>query len=552
MEKVFVPANLSGIAEGLDFIEETLKAYKVKPKFIKESMLLSEESMVRLIDNAPVDGTIHIHVKKKGGLANVILSAPGIDMTGQSLADLGVNPDDVGRGNESAIRGILLKAYEDKMRYARKGKYNFINITVGMPEKVFAVKTLIALGVAFVTGAILQFALSDAAKTALDSYFFSPIGQIFINLLMLVAAPTVFFSIMVSVANYSSFSDPGAVSVKTFVGYALTSIAAVLVGILVFNTFKPGLEGQLLPIITDSGQNLSAQGTDFIQTIVNIVPSNIIDPFRNVDTLQLIFLALICGVALGRIGDYSKTLRNMVEALNTLFTKIVSLLMNVIPFIAFVATVSLMLSVGREIAVSVAELLGVVIVGTAVMMLIYCILVRVIGRVSPFIFLKKYFPLMKETFILGSGLSALPKTMRCCKNSLGISPKVYSFSIPFGASFNMDGNCVYLTVAGLFIARICGIEFSSSQILPLVFTVLILSIGAPITPGTTIICLTIILNQMGVSLAAVSVLFGINAVVEMFLGMSNTTGDVAVSLAIARTENLLNTETFNSKPKVYK
>ena len=552
MVKKFVPADIGGIAEGLDFIEETLKEYKFKPKFIKESMLLSEESMVRLIDNASEGGTIHIHVKKKGGLATIILSAPGTDMTGQSLADLGVNTDDVGRGNESAIRAILLKAYEDKMRYARKGKYNFINITVGMPEKVFAVKTLIALGVALITGAILQFALSDAAKTALDSYFFSPIGQIFINLLMLVAAPTVFFSIMVSVANYSSFSDPGAVSVKTFVGYALTSIAAVLVGILVFNTFKPGLEGQLLPIITDPGHDLSTQGTDFIQTIVNIVPSNIIDPFRNVDTLQLIFLALICGVALGRIGDYSKTLRNMVEALNTLFTKIVSLLMNIIPFIAFVATVSLMLSVGRGIAVSVAELLGVLIIGIAVMMLIYCILVLVIGRVSPFVFLKKYSPLMKETFILGSGLSALPKTMRCCKNSLGISPKVYSFSIPFGASFNMDGNCVYLTIAGLFIARLCGIEFSSSQILPLVFTVLILSIGAPITPGTTIICLTIILNQMGVSLAAVSVLFGINAVVEMFLGMSNTTGDVAVSLAIARTENLLNADTFNSKPKVYK
>lgn len=552
MEKVFVPANLSGIAEGLDFIEETLKAYKVKPKFIKESMLLSEESMVRLIDNAPVDGTIHIHIKKKRGLASITLSAPGTDMTGATITDLGVNMDDVGRGNESEIRSILMKAYEDKMRYARKGKYNFITVTVGMPEKVFAVKTLIALGVALVTGAILQFALSDAAKTALDSYFFSPIEQIFINLLMLVAAPTVFFSIMVSVANYSSFSDPGRVSVKTFVGYALTSIAAVLVGILVFNTFKPGLDGQLLPIITDSGHDLSAQSTDFIQTIVNIVPSNIIDPFRNVDTLQLIFLALICGVALGRIGDYSKTLRNMVEALNTLFTKIVSLLMNVIPFIAFVATVSLMLSVGRGIAISVAELLGVVIVGIAVMMLIYCILVLVIGRVSPFVFLKKYFPLMKETFILGSGLSALPKTMRCCKNSLGISPKVYSFSIPFGASFNMDGNCVYLTVAGLFIARLCGIEFSSSQILPLVFTVLILSIGAPITPGTTIICLTIILNQMGVSLTAVSVLFGINAVIEMFLGMSNTTGDVAVSLAIARTENLLNTDAFNAKPKISK
>ena len=159
---------------------------------------------------------------------------------------------------------------------------------------------------------------------------------------------------------------------------------------------------------------------------------------------------------------------------------------------------------------------------------------------------------MKETFILGSGISALPKTMRCCKNALGISSKVYSFSIPFGANFNMDGNCIYLSIASLFIARLCGMQLAGSEVLPLIFTVFILSIGAPIAPGTAIVCLTVILNQMGASLNAVSVLFGVNAVIEMLMGMSNTVGDVALSLAIARSENLLNTDVFNAKAKVYK
>lgn len=551
MVKTIVPAELSGIGAGLDFIEEALKEYKFKPKYIREAMLLSEESMVRLIDNATEGGTIHIHVKKSRGLANITLSAPGKEFTGSVTSEFDINSGDVERGNESAIRGILLKAYEDKIRYARKGKYNFINIIAGMPEQVFAIRTMAALLSAVVLGFILGAVLPKGAKLALDTYLLAPIDQIFINLLMLVAAPAVFFSIVTNVANYSSFYDPGRVSVKTFIGSAFTSMLATIIGMAMFQVFLPGALGQLSP--SQGGTiNIGRENMDFISTLVNIVPSNIIDPFRNVDTLQLIFLALVCGVALGRIGDYSSTMRNMIEALNTLFEKVISILMNIIPIVVFASTVSLMINIGNDVLISVTQMLCALLVGILVMMLVYCVLVLAIARVSPIIFIKKFFPTMKETFILGSGISALPKTMRCCKNSLGISPKVYSFSIPFGANFNMDGNCIYLSIASLFIARLCGMQLAGSEVLPLIFTVFILSIGAPIAPGTAIVCLTVILNQMGVSLNAVSVLFGVNAVIEMLMGMSNTVGNVALSLAIARSENLLNTDVFNAKAKVYK
>lgn len=552
MEKAVVSANLSGIGAGLDFIEAALKEYKFKPKYIREAMLLSEESMVRLIDNATVDGTIHIHVKKSRGLASITLSAPGVEFTGAVSTGIEIDSGDVDRENETAIRGILLKAYEDKIRYARKGKYNFINITAGMPEQVLAVRTMAALLLAIVSGLILQALLSDSAKIALDTYLFIPIRQIFINMLLLVAAPAVFFSIMTNVANYSSFFDPGRVSIKTFLGCALTSVAAILIGIGVFTIFKPGQYGLLSSAASSHTVNAVKENTDIISQIVNIVPSNIIDPFHNVNTVQLIFIALICGVALGRIGDYSATLRNMVEALNTLFAKVVSILMNVTPAVVFASTVSMMLNIGNGIWLSVIKMIAVLLMGMLAMMLLYCIIVLTVAKVSPITFIKKYAPTMKETFVLGSGISAMPKTMRCCKNALGISHKVYSFSIPFGASFNMDGNCVYLSVAGLFIARLCGIDFASSEIIPLIFTVFVLSIGAPIAPGTAIICLTVILNQMGVSLTALSVVLGVNAVIEMLTGMSNTMGDVAISLAIARTENLLNTDVFYAKAKAFK
>ena len=541
--KSVVPADLGGISLTLDFIEETLKKYKFKPSYIRESMLLSEESMVRLIDNASEGDTVHISIKKSHGLAYITLSAPGTELS-VAATSLGINVGDMSRGDESAIRGILLRAFEDKIRYARKGRYNFVKITVGSPEVVFAARTMIALGTALITGLLLQLLCPEAAKTALDSYVLVPIEQIFVNILMLFTAPAIFFSVITSVAHYSSFSDPGRVSVKTFVCYVFTSILAVLIGSAVFNLFNPGTAGELAGIISQSPQGDAAVNSGFIDTLVSIVPSNIIEPFLEVNTIQLLFMALVCGIALGRIGDYSSTLRNMAEALNALFTKVVSLLMNFIPVATFASTVSMMLNVGNGVLLSVVEMVGVLAVGVAAMFLIYSLLVLIVAHVNPIVFIRKYAAAMKGS-LFGSELSALNKTMRCCKKSFGISPKVYTFSIPFGSSFNMDGNCVYLTVAGLFIARLCGLELFDSDIVSLVFTVFILSIGSPITPGSAILCLTVLLSQLGISITAVSILFGVNTVIEMFLKASNSYGDVAVSLAIAQTEDLVDTSVYS-------
>lgn len=547
--KLVVPASLSGIGEGLDFIEKALTDLGFRPKSIRESMLLSEESMVRLADNATVEATIHISIKKSGGLASIRLSAPGAEFVPGTDNISDFSTGDMGRSSESVIRGILLKAYEDKMRYARKGKYNFVTITAGEREKMFMYRAMAALAISIAAGFVLRGVLSADTAATLNTYLLVPIEEIFINMLMLITAPAVFLSVITSVAQYSSFSDPGRVSIKTLVGYAITSVIAVLAGLLAFNLIQPGSEGQMSGMIFGFTAEARVNTDDVISTIVNIVPSNIIDPFQNLETLQLLFMAIVFGVALGRVGDYSAALRNFIEALNNLITKVISILMEFLPVAIFASVVSMLLNAGGEIIVSLFELLLAVIVGIAIMMVLYCMIIMIGARSNPVTFIKKYAPTMGETFILASGLSALPKTMRCCKKNLGISPKVYSFSIPFGASFNMDGNCVYLTIAGLFMAKMCGVEIFSADILPLILTVLVLSIGAPITPGTALICFTVLLNQLGVSIAAVSILFGVNALIEMLTATSNTAGDVAVSLAIARSENLLDSDVYNSPMK---
>ena len=548
MAKLFVPAALDALGKGLDFIEDALTQYRLSHKEIQEALLLSEESMVRLINNAPDSEEMHISVKRHRGLCIIKISAPGPELSPESSTDSEFDLDgsELGRDGEELIRSMLLRAYADKIHHIRKGRYNFVEITAGIPERVFAIRTIAALIAALVVGMLLNLFLPDGGQRLLDTYILLPIENIFINCLKLVTGPMVFFSIISAFSQYTSFSDPGRVSLKVLAGYICTSIIAILVGWIVFRLIKPGMVGQLAAFASQAAALSPEQQPSFLTTLVGIVPSNIIEPFFSMNTVQLVFLALLCGVAMGRAGEYSAALRRATDALYTLCNKATALLMGVIPIATFASTVSMLLNVGEKILLSLVEMVGAVLLGLALMVVVYCLMICLVGRLNPVLFLRKQATLMKDVFILGSSANAMPKTIRFCKNALGISSRVYSFSIPFGTLANLDGNCIYLTIAGLFLARMCGVELFSNDIVPLVFTIFVLSVGAPITPGSALLCLTVLLSQMGVSLPAVSIIFGVNAVMEMLQAVSNTTGDISVSLTVAKSEGLLDTAVYRS------
>lgn len=549
MDTVMLPSTPEGIGKGLDYIECKLEKLRFRRKEIQEAMLLSEESMVRLIGSAPDDEQMHIAILKRNGLATIRISAPGTELT-QKVgipADLDWDGGNIGRSAEDTIRSILLHAYADKIQYIRKGKYNFMEITAGAPERVFAMQTVAALLIALLAGCVLAFLLPDAAKQAVSTYLLDPIETIFINCLKLATAPTVFFSIISAFSQYAAFFDPGRVGIKVLVGYICTSLLAVLTGWGIFSLLQPGTAGWLTFLSAQASAVSVDQQPTVLSTLVDIVPSNILDPFLSMNTVQLIFLALLFGIAMGRTGGHSVGLRRATDALCALCNKATALLMRCIPIVTFASIVSVIFNAGNLVLLSLAELIGVVLIGFAVMVLIYCLIVGLIGHISPLPFIRKYLPRMKEVLMAGSSTNAIPKTIRCCKNVFGVSPKVYSFSIPFGAVANMDGNCIYLTIAGLFLARLCGVELSGSDMTSLIFTIFVLSIGAPIAPGSTLLCLTVLLSLMGVPLAAASILLGVNAVIEMLQTVSNTTGDVAITLVVAKSENLLDLSVFNKK-----
>ena len=549
MDKLVVPVKTESIGLILDYIENALISLKFKRKEINDALLISEETVIKFIENSD-GGDFHVSIKTMLKKCKIIISAPGKEFQINSF-DIGLDLENISddRESESAIRKLLLDSYSNKIKYVNRGKYNFVQISAGSQEHLLTVATMLIFLVAALTGLLLKTVLSESTCVNIDSYLLVPIETVFINSLKLTVAPMVFLSILSNMAKYSSIRSSSKVNIKVISLCVLTSVFAVCTGFFLFKLFNPGVAGELSEFVgrvggTSIGIN---NAKDAINTLVNTVPDNFIEPFLNVDSLQLIFIALVCGIALGRAGEYSKTLNSAVQAFETLSYKVSEILNKMVPFVVFFSTVSLVFNTEMHTILSLLQMLLTLLAALLTMFVMYLVMIAVFARISPIQFLKKYAPTMKATFFAGSAMSMMSKTMSCCKNKLGISEKVYSFSIPFGAMANMDGNCIYLTVASLFIAKMCGVEVFNAGFLPLLFSIVVLSMGASIAPGSVLICMSVLLNQLNISTTAICIILGINAIIEMVLAVTDTLGDVAVSLVVAKSENLLNTKIFNSK-----
>ena len=181
------------------------------------------------------------------------------------------------------------------------------------------------------------------------------------------------------------------------------------------------------------------------------------------------------------------------------------------------------------------------------MMVIYCILIIVLGRMSPAPFIRKYSPVMLQVFSIASSNAAIPINMGFCENKLGINSKVYSLSIPLGSTLNMNGTCIQLAVFALALAKVYGVSVSVDSLLTMAILIIVLSMGAPGMPGGGIICLSVLLEQLHVPTEAVTLVMGIGPILGMFLCMSNCLGDVVVAAIVGRQTKNMNMETYRSR-----
>lgn len=534
------PVKPNGVSNCLIFIEETLEKYRLGQRDLMEAILISEETLLMLEEKATEDAVIKVTISKHMGVPRIKIIMPGSSL----LLDDHVGSfslDQLGGEAENAIRSVMLRSYSDSIKYKHSGSLNILTITTGIPERILSTYTITSILLAVATGLIFRTMLPDNVLQWMIGYVFDPVETLFISALMCITAPAVFISITCSMFKFEGLSELGQTGKHVIACYGIISVIATFVGILSFQLFKPGEPGIL------SYYNIAETTDDFsiMANITTLIPHNIIEPFISVNSMQLMIIALVIGSGMATCGKRVTNLKILFEELDTLLSKVSSILMKIVPFVVYCSVVNVVLHSKGTTYIATFELIGTLLAGFLIMLISYLILLFIGTGLNPITFIRKYAQTMKNTFLKGSGVAALPMTLRICKRRFGIPQHISSFSIPLGATMNMVGNCICLIISSLFFTRVCGVTLDMEGLLILFVLVLILSLGAPIAPGTLILCLVTLLAQLGIDASIISLVIGINFILEMLIGMVNTAGDVIVALIVSKHDKTLNLETYN-------
>ncbi len=548
------PAENQSLEKITDFVTEKLNAYGIRSRDRNRAVLTVEEAAGSLINHSikkdnEDEAQIFITIGAFLGNVRIELTAKGeeysLENNMSSTADyLEEYPM---RDIQNSIRRIILNSLTDSIKYRHRDNVNYIQLNVIRSKHTFLYETIGSMLLAIILGILFASVLPEDTIDFLNTDLLVPIKTMYMNALKMIVCPVVFFSIISCIVQFSDLTALGRIGGKIIGMYLFTTALAIGIGITIFYLIQPG-DASLAASLTTDASSITSQTMDVSirDTIVGIIPSDIITPFLKSNMLQLIFMAVICGIATGLLGKYTKTLTDLFNAGNELFLKVTNLIIKIMPLAVFCSIMSMILTMGAKSILSVLGMFATFLLGLAAMMGVYCLLMIIIGRLNPLPFVKKYAPTMLQVFSLASSNASIPVNMKACENKLGIGKRIFSLSIPLGATLNMDGTCIHLAVFALALAKIYGVEINEGTLLSMIISIFVLSMGAPGIPGSGLICLSVLLTQMNVPVEAIGLVMGIDSIVGMCRCMSNCLGDVAVSTIVAKSENELDMSIYNS------
>ncbi|MDT8325200.1 MAG: dicarboxylate/amino acid:cation symporter, partial [Bacteroidota bacterium] len=375
-----------------------------------------------------------------------------------------------------------------------------------------------------------------------------PLGDVFIRLLMMIAIPLVFASLLVGVSSLHDVTKMARIGGKTIAYYMLTTALAISIGLGFGNVIRPGAQmdsvarDRLLAAYQEDAatkieQNISV---DLLDYIVNLVPKNVVQALAEAEMLQIIFFALLLGITLLFI-DRGKAQRvvDFFDAISDAMIKMVDFVMLIAPYAVFALIAATIAEFGFGILQTLLWYIVAVVGGLAVQtFVVYPVLLKVFARDVPIgRFLRELRPAQLVAFTTSSSAATLPVTMESCEN-VGAPKSVTSFVLPLGATINMDGTALYQGVAAVFIAQVFGMDLTLSQQLTVVLTATLASIGTAPVPGVGIIMLIIVLRSVGVPETGIALILGVDRILDMCRTITNVTSDATATMIIASTEKV--------------
>lgn len=363
----------------------------------------------------------------------------------------------------------------------------------------------------------------------------APIGTIFINLIKMMIVPVVFCSLIVGVTSLGGDGKKlGRISIKTIALYMVTTSVAIVIGLAVAGVIHPGvgleIAGKAAPKVKEA--------PTLMQVLVNMVPTNPIASMAKADILPVIIFALFVGVGITQVGgNRTNPLINFFDAAAEVCYRIIAMIMRFAPIGVFALLLPVVCKNGPKVLLPLLSVIACSAIGSTLhCVLVYSSLASVGGGISPLKFFRGMSEAMMLAFTTCSSAGTLPVNMKNAQEKLGLSREITSFVLPLGATINMDGTAIYMGICSLFIANVFGINLTSSDILMIIFTGTLASIGTAGVPGAGLIMLAMVLQAVQLPLEGLALVAGIDRVLDMFRTTVNITGDVAVAAVVDKSE----------------
>jgi len=407
-------------------------------------------------------------------------------------------------------------------------------------------KVLLGMILGIAVGLFFNLSGLNVAGSFINDYIvnglFHTIGKLFINALKMLVVPLVFFSLICGVCGIGSLKTLGRVGGKSFALYMMTTAIAITLAITVaaFSGIGKGMDQLSNAVFT------GRDAPPLTDVLINIIPTNPLDAMANGDMLPIIFFSILLGISILMVGAKANKVIEGAEIANEIMMKMVGIVMAVAPYAVFALIAKSMAELGLDLL---AQLAGYVLVLVSVLMLhlfvTLMIFLKVFSGLSPLIFLRKIRGAQIFAFSTASSNATIPVTLRTVTKRMGVNNSVGSFTVPFGATINMDGTAIMQGVATVFIANVYNVDLGITGYLTVILMSVLASIGTAGVPGVGLIMLAMVFHQVGLPVEGIALILGVDRLMDMIRTAVNVSGDAVVSSIVAKSENKMDVEVFN-------
>ena len=386
-----------------------------------------------------------------------------------------------------------------------------------------AISILVSLLASIIIGIVLQGNMEIANM-------FQPLGKIYINLIKMIMVPLVFSSLILGISSITDTKKIGKMGIGTVLIFIATTAIAVIIGLILSNIFRPGAG-----ILVGDAVYEAKEMPGFVETFTGIFPTNIIEALLNGNMLQIIFIAIILGVAIVKIAPKGDRLKGCIEDLFEVVSVITKWVMALTPIGILGLMIPTVAQNGIDVLLPLGKLILVFYLAVVIHVgITYCISIKCFTNFSVKEFFEGMFPAQVLAFVSCSSAAAFPVSMQRTQSELKVSKEVSGFVLPLGATINMDGNALYQGIVALFIAQAYGIELSISMQIIIILTGTLASIGAAGVPGAGMIVLSTVLASVGLPIDGIALVAGIDRILDMGRTFTNVTGDAVTACIIEK------------------